>query len=71
MIDRTILDQFKLTPEEEQTLRQNQATIATLRRVIKDLKAAGIDVSAEEAELERAERIRKGLLAKFGSQRVV
>lgn len=68
-IDPSVIAQFRLTAEEQAALEQLGRTAASLRQVVKQMKAAGLDVSTEEAELDRAEKIRAGLLKQFGSRR--
>lgn len=60
---------IRLTSEEEQELRALEPTIKSLKDTIARMKRIGVDVSAEEDALERAERLRKGFISEFGSRR--
>ena len=62
-----LADQFRLAPAEELALRNAEATVKTLRDVLRRLDLAGVDVTNETGELDRAEAIRKGFLSQFGA----
>lgn len=59
---------IRLTGEEEQELRALEPTIKSLKDTIMKMKRIGVDVSAEEEALERAERLRKGFISEFGTR---
>lgn len=60
---------IRLTQEEEEQLQAAGQQIAALRKTIQQMKRAGLDVTAEEEQLEYAENLRKGFLREFGTSR--
>lgn len=58
-----------LTSEEQTVLRDAQRQVRELRAVVDRLERAGLDVTAERAELDRAEQLATGLLKEFGGRR--
>ena len=60
-------DMFRLTAEEQTTLKANDARINAIRDAIAKLKASGLDVSEMEDRLNQAITIKSGLLQHFGA----
>ena len=63
-----IMAGFKLTADEESTLRAAADTVKQLHAVIKTMTAAGLDMTAELESLNRAEQIRTSFLKSFGAR---
>lgn len=59
-------DVFKLTAEEQASLRAQTEKIVAIRDAIGKLRLAGIDVTELQARLEQANAIKNGLLEHFG-----
>jgi hypothetical protein len=54
------------TPAELQTLKDLDKSIADLKKELARAKRAGIDVTELDAQLEGADKLRKGILAEYG-----
>lgn len=54
------------TPAELQTLKDLDAQIKSLKEDLARAKRAGIDVSEMEAQLENADKLRRGILKEYG-----
>lgn len=62
-----MIDQFRLTPDEQKKLRDMDRKIATIKATIDGMERVGLDVSEQRQRLEQAETIRSGLLREFGN----
>lgn len=60
-------EQFRLTAEEQQTLKALVPDLNAARQTIAKLKAMGIPVDELEERVETAARIQSGLLQQFSS----
>lgn len=56
---------FQLTPDEIRALRDAQPAIRDLEHLMTSLEDAGLDLSAERAELERRKKLVYGFLRNF------
>lgn len=56
-----------LSTEDRRALQDAAPKLNTIRSVIDDLDAIGVDVSAERDLLEQTEKMRSGLLERFSS----
>jgi len=59
------LSTFQLTSDQVKTLESAGASVEAIEGVLTKAKAAGLDVSALEAELARYQTMRAGLLQHF------
>lgn len=57
---------FQLTPEEIKALRDAQPALRALEQLIERAERAGLDLTAEKAELERRKLLTNGMLREFG-----
>jgi hypothetical protein len=62
-----MIDQFRLTPDEQKSLRDMDRKLATIRSTIDSMERIGLDVAEQKERLAQAERIRSGLLQEFGN----
>lgn len=60
-------DPFKLTPDEQRTLRDMNPDLVAARETAQKLAAMGIDVSAQLERIQKASDIRAGFLRDFSN----
>lgn len=60
---------FQISRDHEQQLRGMVQPIQDLEEFLAKAERAGIDVSAQRAELEAVKRQREGILREFGTPR--
>lgn len=62
-----MIDGFRLDPEEQKTLREQDRKIAVLKDTITKMGRIGLPVEDLQAQLDTNIRIRDGFLREFGS----
>ena len=62
------IEPYKLTPEQEKTLKEMAPDLDALQKEINRAARAGIDVSELQAKLAKTKSLREGLLREYGSK---
>ena len=62
------IEPYKLTPEQEKTLKEMGPDLDALQREIDRAARAGIDVSELQAKLAKTKSLRDGLLREYGNK---
>lgn len=60
------IPEIKLTPEDQRTLEGLAGDVAALEREVAKLERIGADVTTMKADLEKAKKLRAGLLKEYG-----
>ena len=60
------IPEIRLTPEDKATLEALEADIVALDKELIKAEEAGLDVVELKADLEKAKKLRKGLLKFYG-----
>lgn len=62
MADPIVVEELFLTPEDQRTLEELTPALDMLKKNIAKLEKAGMDVTTQKADLEKATALRDGVL---------
>lgn len=62
-----MIEEIKLTPEDQKRLEDMAPDMRALEREVTKAERAGIDVAKQREDLEKAKKLREGVLREYGT----